>query len=319
VTRIVVTGVPRSGTSWVSVILATAPHTVLVNEPDYPDYPSGDFSVEEFGVYPVLAPRAPAPWYEVMWDVAFSGGFPDQPLTRRAGKALAALPQGVRQPIVRTAARMLRRMSLPPENCVVKTVHAQFAIDWIAAQYHPIVIVVRRNLLSVIGSWLQLGFVPYAIDTSVELADHPVIKREYLEPLSVDSPAPNTPMLHQVAWHVGLLSLGLERAIARHPDWIVVSHEELCQSPLEGFRELFSRSGLSWTSAVEREFHRLNKPGSGVGPQRVARDRIDSWKATLSAEQVDEATRILQPFRDAPVTAATESPHRPPSDFLTGG
>jgi hypothetical protein len=318
VTRIVVTGVPRSGTSWVSGILATAPHTAVVNEPDYPDYPSGDFSVEELGVYPVLAPRSPAPRYELMWDVAFSGGFPDQPLTRRAGKALVALPQSVRLPIVRTAARMVRRMRPPPDNCVVKTVHAQFAIEWIAARYHPIVIVVRRNLLSVIGSWLQLGFVPYAIPTPFELADHPVIKHEYLEPLSLDSPAPNTPMLHQVAWHVGLLSLGLERGIARHPDWIVVSHEELCQRPLEGFHELFSRSGLSWTGAVERELHRLDKPGSGVVPQRVARDRIDSWKATLSAQQVDEATRILQPFRDALATA-TESPHRPPVDLLTDG
>src|SRR5437588_6656817 len=130
--RIVVIGVPRSGTSWVSVILATAPHTVLVNEPDYPDHPSGDLSVQEHGVYPVLAPGASAPRYEMMWDVAFSGGFPDRPLTRHAGKAVVALPRGVRQPLVRTAARVLRRVHQPPENCIVKTVHAQFAIDWIA-------------------------------------------------------------------------------------------------------------------------------------------------------------------------------------------
>jgi hypothetical protein len=112
---------------------------------------------------------------------------------------------------------------------------------------------------------------------------------------------------------VGLLSLGLERAIARHPDWVVVSHEELCQGPLEAFQALFSRCGLTWTDAAEREVHRLNKPGSGVRPQRVARDRIDSWKSTLSAEQVDEATRILQPFRDARVTAATVSADGPRS------
>jgi hypothetical protein len=271
---------------------------VLVNEPDYPDYPSGDLSVEEYGLYPVLTPGELAPRYEMMWDVAFSGGFPDRPSTRRAGKVIVALPQAIRQPIVRTTARMLRSVSRPPENCVVKTVHAQFAIDWIAARYHPIVILVRRNLLSVIGSWLQLGFVPYAIDTPFELPDHPKIKRDYLKPLAADPPSPDAPMLHQIAWHVGLLSVGLERAIARHPEWIVVSHEDLCRSPIERFRELFSHSGLAWTSAVEHELSRLNKPGSGVGPQRVARDRIDSWKSTLSAAQVDEATRILLPFCD---------------------
>jgi hypothetical protein len=300
VTRIVVIGVPRSGTSWVSVILATAPRTVLVNEPDYPDYPSGDLAVKEYGVYPVLSPGTSAPRYETMWDVAFRGGFPNRPVTRRAGRVLVSLPHRVRQPIVRTAAWMLRTVSRPSDNCIVKTVHAQFAIDWIAARYHPVVIVVRRNLLSIIGSWLQLGFVPYAIDTPFELADHPVIQREYLKPLSVDPPPSNSSMLHQIAWHVGLLSIGLERAIARHPDWIVLSHEDLCRNPSEQFRVLFSQTGLEWTDAAERELDRMNRPGTGVEPRRVARDRIDSWKATLTAEQVTEATRILEPFGGGP-------------------
>jgi hypothetical protein len=188
-------------------------------------------------------------------------------------------------------------MGRPPENCVTKTVHAQFAIEWIAARYDPIVIVIRRNLLSVIGSWLQLGFVPYAIDTPFELRDHPVIKRDYLEPLGLDPPSRDAPMMQQIAWHVGLLSLGLDRAIAQHPEWIVVDHEGLCESPFERFRELFSRTGLTWTDAVDRELYRLDKPGTGVGPQRVARDRVDSWKVSLTPEQVVEANRILQPFQ----------------------
>ncbi len=295
--RIVVIGVPRSGTTWVSTILSTAPGAMLINEPDYPDsYPSGDLAVEECGLYPVVAPGALAPRYEMIWDVAFSGGFPDRPVTRRAGKMLVALPGDVRQPIVRTAARVLRRVRTPPEHCLIKTVNAQFAIDWIADRYEPMVVVVRRNLLSVIGSWLELGFVPYAIETPFELSDHPVVRREYLEPLSLHRPSRDAPMMHKIAWHVGLLSMGLERAVARHPDWIVVEHEDLCESPTERFRDVFSATGLTWTKAVERALRRLDTPGSGLRLQRVTREQIDSWRTRLSVEQVAEATGILHDF-----------------------
>jgi hypothetical protein len=232
----------------------------------------------------------------MIWDVAFSGGFPDQLMARRAWKMFVSLPGGVTEPVVRTGARVIARVRRPPEHCLVKTVNAQFAIDWIASRYDAKVVVVRRNLLSVIGSWLQLGFVPYAIDTPFELSDHPVIRREFLEPLAVRPPSRDAPMMRRIAWHVGLLSLGLERAVARHPEWTVVDHEDLCASPTAGFRDVFSATGLTWTKAVESELRRLDKPGSGVRPQRVTRDQIDSWKARLSAEQVAEATGILQDF-----------------------
>lgn len=298
--RIIVIGVPRSGTTWVSTILSTAPGAVLINEPDYPEsYPSGGLALDEYGLYPVVGTGASAPSYETIWDIAFSGGFPDRPLTRRVGKTLAALPRDVLQPFVRAAAHFLPRVRTPPEHCVVKTVNAQFAIDWIADRYDPLVVVVRRNLLSVIGSWLQMGFVPYAIATPFELPDHPEIRREFLEPLSLHPPSRDEPMMHRIAWHVGLLSMGLERAAARHPEWVVLDHEDLCKSPTERFRALFSETGLTWTNAVERELHRLDRPGSGLNVQRVAREQIDSWKNRLSPEQAADAMGILRRFSES--------------------
>jgi hypothetical protein len=299
VSRIVVIGVPRSGTTWVSTILSTAPGTVLINEPDYPEsYLSGGLAVDEYGLYPVIGMGASASPYEMIWDVAFSGGFPGRAMTRRIGRMLVAMPPKIIQPFVRTAARIVPRIRTSPEHCVVKTVNAQFAIDWIAERYHPTVIVVRRNLLSVIGSWLQMGFIPYAITTPFELSEHPEIRREFLEPLSLHPPSRDAPLIKRIAWHVGLLSIGLERAVARHPEWIVLDHEDLCKSPIECFRALFSEAGLTWTDDVERELHRLDRPGSGLNVQRVAREQIDSWKTSLSPEQAADAMGILRRFSE---------------------
>lgn len=295
--RVVVIGVPRSGTSWVATILSAAPGVVYMNEPDYPEtYPSGGLAVRQYGLYPVLRPHDSAPPYEMVWDIAFAGGFPDGAVTRRAGKLLMTLPNAARAPITHAAARLWRTRNREPAHCVVKSVYAQFAIEWIADRYRPIVVLVRRNLLSVIASWLKLGFVPYATETPFELWDHPVIQREFLQPLGLERPDPAAPLMHRIAMHVGLLALGLERAAERHPEWVFVNHEELCESPEARFRELFARTQLTWTDAVAGQLQALDRPGSGVEVQRVAAQQIGSWKSTLTPEQVNEATGILRRF-----------------------
>jgi hypothetical protein len=189
---------------------------------------------------------------------------------------------------------------------LAKTVNAQFAIEWVAQRYGATVVIIRRNLLSVVGSWLDLGFEPYVDDTPFQLPDHPVIQREFLRPRSIEAPRKDAPLLERIAWHVGLLSLGLEQAAARHPEWVIVDHEDLCASPIERFRTMFVATGLEWTAAAEAKLGALNTPGAGTQTARIARDRIDSWKTSLSDAQVREVTRILAPF--SPLAAGRTTP-----------
>jgi Sulfotransferase family len=37
----------------------------------------------------------------------------------------------------------------------------------------------------------------------------------------------------------------------RHPEWAFIRHEDLCEDPLEGFRDLYKRLDLTWDSVVE--------------------------------------------------------------------
>src|SRR5436305_3126532 len=73
-TRILVVGFARSGTSWVAEMLATTESAGLLSEPD-------DALLHPFasrakrrlpgGHYPVLSPGDEAPEYEVLWEEAF--------------------------------------------------------------------------------------------------------------------------------------------------------------------------------------------------------------------------------------------------------
>jgi hypothetical protein len=57
-----------------------------------------------------------------------------------------------------------------------------------------------------------------------------------------------------------MLWLALNRVLFeqrdRHPDWLVVVHEELCQVPVATFHRLFDQLGLPWSSRVERAIRR---------------------------------------------------------------
>lgn len=42
----------------------------------------------------------------------------------------------------------------------------------------------------------------------------------------------------------------------RHPDWIFVNYDELADDPMEGFRDLYERLGLSWDERARAEVER---------------------------------------------------------------
>jgi hypothetical protein len=57
-----------------------------------------------------------------------------------------------------------------------------------------------------------------------------------------------------------VLWLALNRVLLeqrdRHPDWLVVVHEELCRAPVATFHRLFDQLDLPWSARVERAIRR---------------------------------------------------------------
>jgi hypothetical protein len=295
--RVLLAGVARSGTTWIGGVMGNAKGAAIVLEPDQPvTDPAGGLAIARLGRYPVLAIGEAAPDYERMWDLAFAGGWPKNTTTRAVGKAIASLPPTVRNGLMRPAAPFWARMRRPPLAVVVKTVVGGFALEWIAARYRPAVVVTRRNLLSVISSWLELGFTPYLGDSRVRLEENATVRREYLDPYGLQPPSPDASRLETVAWFVGLLAMGVQRAIERNPDWIVVSHEDLCVDPVDKFQRLFERVGLEWTDAARGFLIRSDRPGTGTDTNRVTSQQIDKWRRVLSPRDVEVARAILGRF-----------------------
>ncbi len=293
--RILVVGAPRSGTSWLGYAMARARGARFYYEPDdinatrTVSRPAGRLG---FGPYPVIDPGEDDNPFTPVWDMAFSGRLPrveSKPMLLAARVALR-VPRSVRDPMVHRAAAVAARIPSRRRWAIVKTIYATFSLDWLLDRYRPQVVAIQRNPLNVVSSWRQLR-IPY-----FDLATRPAIRKRYLDPLGIGAPRADEFEVSRIAWHVGLLTHALSESVERHPETLVVTHEDLCREPVHRIRGVFDRLGLDWTDDVERFLDNNNRPGEGLRPVRVTKDQPDRWRERLSDKEVDEIHNVLEAF-----------------------
>jgi hypothetical protein len=292
--HILVTGVARSGTSWLGRTLGYGSDVDYVFEPDNVDAdPRSDrvAGARGFGPYPVIAVGEHHAGFEALWDMVFQGTLPRRRgLRLAAGRVLLGLPAAVRDPLMRQVAHALGVLPHSRRRRVVKSIYSPFALEWLTDRYRPLVVVLQRHPLNVVSSWREMGIPVF------DLATRPAILNRHARPRGLEPPAPGTSELVRMAWCVGLLSTVLGEAIDRHPDWILATHEDLCADPGGTMRELAGNLGLQWNSAIDRFLAESDRPGKGLAPVRVTREQPQRWRARLTATEVEEVNSVLGDF-----------------------
>jgi hypothetical protein len=302
---VLLVGSPRSGSTWVGEVLGHASDVRFVSEPDNEtQHPFAVRAKAGLGRWPVLdaGDRAPED-YETLWDLALAGMTQRRSPAWAAGKILlkgagreelrvAFGPDGGFSPRLRSVRALARKPKRPsPAGTVlVKSVHAPLALEWIAARWRPRVLLVRRHPLNIIASWNGLGWGGLRIDL------HPLVRERYVEPLGIRPLDEGCSQLEVATWQIGMFTVALEAAATRHPEWQVVSHEELCADPEGGFSQLCTMLDLSWNEAARRFLAASNRPGTGTTTLRVAAEQPDRWRSRLDAQQVRAVRTVLDGF-----------------------
>jgi hypothetical protein len=312
VARVLVVGLPRSGTTWVASMLARTEDAVLVHEPD--NHFTVPFAVRakrplRGGFYTSLAPGDRAPAYEELWREAFGergsrythAEHLRRSVSRRlfehAGEDSArhAFTRSQYIPPTLQAAERLAVPDRPPASAsaiVVKSVYAALAAEWIATRVGAQVVVVLRDLRNLLSSWIALG---WADADEYAACDPPL-----LESLARRHGAPPPPgggsRLARLAWLLALLDLTLETAARAHPEWHVVRHEDLAAHPVDRFHELATRLELRWGAGADAALAAADRPGSGYALERLASTLPDVWRTRLTAEQAAVIAAVLGAF-----------------------
>jgi hypothetical protein len=295
--RLALIGVARSGTSWLGHALGKARGVRFYYEPDNVD---ADPTAEDvagrrgFGPYPVIDSDEDAGQFAPLWDLVFSGRLPFAHRGRRklrpAAQIALRLPRVMRDPLVRRAASFSARMPARAECIVVKTIYATFSLEWLMARYQPQVIAMQRNPLNVVSSWRELRIPLF------DLATRPIIRSRYIEPLGIEPPDAGASDIARIAWHVGLLTHVIAEAVDGHPEWVFVTHEDLCEDPATTIRSVCDQVGLVWTEDIARFLTDNNRRGEGLAPVRIATEEPTRWRQRLTDPEVAEIEAVLERF-----------------------
>jgi Sulfotransferase family len=311
--RVLVVGVPRSGTTWVGRVLAAALETKLLNEPDNHFVAPYAFRAKRQlaqGSYPRLRIGDEAPQYESLWRYAFAlktrtASSTSSRARRRLSRDLLQReqPDHVNRTLTRkqrphAGLRAAEWLAVPEQpqrqtdTVVVKSVYAALSVEWVTALCNPRVVIVLRNPLNVLSSWLDLNWLR---DDALETLARPMTEElaaRYKAPL----PSEDWSRIERAAWLSGALTSVLADLGDEPGARTVVTHERLCRDRRQGFRAVVDGFGLDWNPQADRLLTELNQPGRGYEVTRVAEQLEDVWRSRLSPEQVSEAHSVLEHF-----------------------
>jgi hypothetical protein len=292
-------------------VLGKAAGASKVLEPDSEDkWPAAIHAKRKLGRYPVLSPGDAAPAYKALWEWTFDGA--NEP--RRSVLARHLLGPGAEDriydgrldPVTWIASTLARDPRSRQGDSgqrngpriVAKSIHAELCIEWIAEEFDVDVLLLLRHPASVLASWMEVNLKDSRYST---LEHHPAVRKRFIEPWGVPLPGPDP--VERMSWMIGLLIAAIEDVSARHPDWHVRTHEQLCSDPPAEFQQLYRDLGLVWGEATADFLHQHNTPGSGFMVKRVASELADSWQHRLDDDQLATLRRVLGWF---PITTWTD-------------
>lgn len=270
---ILVTGVPRSGTTWLARLLACAPHTAMIGrEPMNPRHRQYALGGTLDGWTRL---RRPTPKQVFALRTAYLG--------------LNPLVYG-------RYGRHQYSASLPSTRVVVKDPFALLSLSVITSVTHTKPVLVYRHPGAVLASYRRMG---WTADLSELLA---LLGHQASEPAG-GAPGSTLSDLSEdgaamCAFWCTLHRLALED-MDRIPGALVVSHEDVSAGGVPAARQLFDLCGLPWTPATERrvaamyDVHPRSKVSThalhnfGRSPGEVT----CGWRAELSAQEATAAER----------------------------
>ena len=286
---ILITGAHRSGTTWVGRLLAAAPRVSYISEPLNVLHRPGVF-------------RAQVPfWYTYICGDnggAYLPSYQDLLSYRyHLGAELASLRS------FRDLVRMGRDASIFVRGRVggctplLKDPFAVFSSVWFAETLHCRIVATVRHPAAFASGLKRLG---WSFDFA-DLLKQPLLMHDHLEPYKVAMQSTSsTDIIGQAGVLWAAIYGTLQRLLAVVPTIQMVRHEDLAADPVPGFRRLYERLGLEYTSRAEQAILESSRPDN---PTELSRERVHSvkmdsraslqnWKRRLSTEEVARVRQL---------------------------
>jgi len=243
---LLVTGLPRSGTSWVGKMLEASGEVVYVNEPMNPQHPPGrspgilDATVTHRFQY--VCKDNEEPWARAFADTVALRYRPVAEL--RTNRGPYDLAKMAKYATSFTVGRVRHRRALLDDPFAV------FSTPWLVDRMGCEALVLVRDPAAFVGSWRKLGWTIHFH----ELLEQPLLMRDHLEPyrqqmqslVGSDDWLARTSLLWRMTYEF------VERVRENRPGMHVRTYESLVEEPVPAFRQVYDELGLAWGPKVEQ-------------------------------------------------------------------
>ncbi|MTI65733.1 MAG: sulfotransferase [Firmicutes bacterium] len=316
---ILISGIPRSGSTWLAKVLSNSPDSLYIHEPDNEKhYLKAFFLKEKLHRYPYLKKSQRSDLYYRLWESILTEDFNNIANSSKVFQTMQSVnPFFIEREIgkkcnlildeffshtdVASRKKVMNVFAQPNVNnvkrkktLIVKSVHNLLALDWISNNFDCKIIVIVRHPANVASSYLKLRMP----DSIRNLYSQKILVEDYLAPFLGHIKEAQGILAH-ISLQIGAFYYVLEQQLKKNDQWILIKHEDLCYSPESQFKILFDKLDLEWNENVQRYIRQSNKQGEGFDTKRVAKKQINKYKNLLSDDMIEEIKNYYSVFNNS--------------------
>ena len=303
-----VTGVPRSGTTFVGKVLSMPLEVDYIHEPFNPQ--CGIVGLDRWYPYvkPTIDTEEMQSFHEIVkslfsYDLKFKRYIPRKdPWQRKLIKAL-----------VGSRGEFYLRLAKPNpfhRAAVIKDPIGNLLTEYLYHNFQVKPVIIVKHPLSFIAS---LKRVKWWIQTSWITENQPHLVEDYFsDELDFIDREYDTLVEGSAAYWRATYKVLLEQA-SKYPDWQVITIEELSNDPLNVFQKLYSHLDLPWSDSVERKIIKLTRNSNnstdakGGKVQDFNRNSKDIFAMRRNSLSENERQAIFNIVRDVALKVYPES------------
>ena len=290
-TPILVTGMHRSGTTWVGKMLAAAVGTAYISEPLNVLHRPGVFHAKVRHWYQYVCEDNEhefLPAFEELLE--FDYHLWDEIRSLRSWRDVLRMGRDF---------FIFYRGLMRGQRVLLKDPFAVFSTPWFAKRLNCKVVITIRHPAAFASSLRRLNW-PFDFQ---DLLDQPLLMRDHLEPYRQEMQSmQEDDVIGQAALLWKMIYRSIHATREQHPDFILVRHEDLFLDPTPGYRSLFSSLGLEFTPRVEKI---IQNSSSSENPRELSRKRVhgvkldsraslDNWKKRLTVEEIERIRTMTE-------------------------
>jgi hypothetical protein len=290
---ILVTGMHRSGTSWVGKMIAASREIAYVSEPLNILHRPGVMRVPTEYWYTYINQNNEGAFLGALNDtIDLKYHFLKEIRSLRSTKDLLRMGRDSR---IFSSGRIFRKRAL------LKDPFAVFSAPWFANRLNCKVVITVRHPAAVVSSLKRLD---WAFDFG-DLLSQEELMQDWLEPfrdeIENDIKKPQdiiaqASLLWKMIYHV------VSQFQESQPGFQIVRHEDLSKDPLQGFRQLYQNLDLDFTQQIEKI---IQHSSSSTNPKQLSKNkthsiRLDSqanlmnWKKRLDPKEISRIRQLTE-------------------------